>query len=201
MAYYKYGQEEIEYLKGKDPALGRLIDQLGIIKRPINRDVFFSLISSIISQQISTKAAETVEERLRKLTGEFTGQNISKLDVKEIQACGMSMRKAEYIKGIAEASINKEIDFKNLKNLPDKEVIKELSKLKGVGEWTAQMLLIHSLERQDVVAYKDLGIRRGMISLYKLDELTKEEFQKHRENYSPYGTIASFYLWELSRQI
>lgn len=74
----------------------------------------------------------------------------------------------------------------------------KLSKLKGVGEWTAEMPLIHSLERPDILSYKDLGIRRGLIKLYSLEELSKEEFETYRKRYSPYNTVASLYLWKIS---
>src|SRR5690606_32156269 len=113
--------------------------------------------------------------------------------------CGMSLRKAGYIKGSAKAAVDKTIDFDNLVNLSDEEVIKELIKLKGVGEWTAQMLLIHSLERPDVVSFKDLAIRRGMMKLYNLSTLSLEEFYEYKKKYSPYGTVASLYLWHISK--
>lgn len=198
MNYYKYGKKEMDYLKEKDPALGREIDKIGIIKRPVNPDVFSSLISSIISQQISTKSALTVKGRLIDLIGEINPENIGEMDIEDIQKCGMSMRKASYIKGIGEAALSKAIDFHNLNKLSDEEVIKELISLKGVGEWTAEMLLIHSLERQDILSFKDLGIRRGIMRLYDLEDLSKEEFEIYRNKFSPYGTVASLYLWEIS---
>ena len=100
----------------------------------------------------------------------------------------MSMRKAGYIKGIADAAISKEIDFDKLDNLSDEEVIKELTSLKGVGEWTAEMLLIHSLERPNILSFKDLG----------LADISKKEFEVYRRRYSPHCTVASLYLWEIS---
>lgn len=196
--YFQYSNKETDYLKKRDPILGATIDRIGLVKREINTDIFSSLISSIISQQISTKSAITVENRLKELIGDFTAENILAADVDSIQKCGMSMRKASYIKGIGEAAISNEVDFPNLHNLPDEEVIKELTSLKGVGEWTAEMLLIHSLERPDILSFKDLGIRRGLMRLYGLDEISKEDFEIYRERYSPYGTVTSLYLWEIS---
>src|SRR5699024_9767935 len=105
----------------------------------------------------------------------------------------------EYIKGIAESTVNKVIDFKNLKKLSDGEVIKELTQLKGIGEWTAEMLLIHSLNRPNVISYDDLAIRRGMKRLYQMEELPKKTFNHYKENYHPYATTASLYLWEMSK--
>ncbi|HZK57195.1 MAG TPA: DNA-3-methyladenine glycosylase 2 family protein, partial [Clostridia bacterium] len=190
---------EIEYLKKRDIILGDAIDKIGMIKRKTEPDIFYSLVSSIISQQISTKAAVTVKTRLMNLIGEINPENINATSANDIQKCGMSLRKAGYIRGIAEAAVTRTIDFCNLYRLSDKEVIEELTKLKGVGRWTAEMLLIHSLERPNILSYKDLGIRRGIIRLYELEELSIEEFETYRRRYSPYSTVASLYLWEISR--
>ena len=198
MKYFKYGNKEMDYLKERDPILGAAIDRIGFVKREVNPDIFSALISSIISQQISTKAAITVKNRLLELVGEIKPENIIKLDLEEIQKCGMSMRKADYINSIAEAVISKAVDLNNLNKLSDEEVIKELTKLKGVGEWTAEMLLIHSLQRPNVLSFKDLGIRRGLMRLYSLDHISKDEFEVYRNRYSPYNTVASIYLWKIS---
>lgn len=198
MKYYKYGKDELDYLKEIDPILGEVIDRIGFVKREVNPDIFESLISSIISQQISTKAALTVKKRLMDLVGEITPENIINLDIESIQQCGMSMRKADYIKSATESVVNKEIDLYKLDKLTDEEIVKELIKLKGIGEWTAEMMLIHSLQRPNILSYKDLAIKRGIIRLYSLDDLSKEEFEVYRKRYSPYNTVASIYLWKIS---
>lgn len=198
MEFFEYGQKEIEYLKNKDKKLGEAIDKIGMIKREINQEPFTALVSSIISQQISKKAAETVWNRLCNLPGNITEESIAQMSLSEIQGCGMTVRKAEYIKEIANAAITGEVNFKILHTLTDDEIIKKLSSLKGVGIWTAEMLLIFSLSRPDVVSYGDLAIRRGMMRLYDLKELPKEKFYMYRKRYSPYGSVASLYLWELS---
>lgn len=201
MSHFKYTKKEIEYLKGQDPTLGVEIDKIGMIEREIDPNIFSSLISSVISQQISTKAALTVKDRLIELIGSITPQNLDQAELESIQKCGMSLRKAGYIKGIADAAISQTVDFENLHNLGDKEVIEELVMLKGVGEWTAEMLLIHSLQRPNILSYKDLGIRRGIIKLYGLNDISEKEFQQYRERYSPYCTVASIYLWEISSNV
>ncbi len=200
MKYFKYTNKEIEYLKKKDKKLGKEIDRIGMVKREVEPDIFSALISSIISQQISTKAAITVKNRFIELIGEIIPKNINKVELESIQKCGMSLRKASYIRGIAEVAINKTVDFENLHSMTDDEVIKELTSLKGVGEWTAEMLLIHSLQRPNILSYKDLGIRKGIMKLYKLTELSKKEFQIYRSRYSPYCSVASLYLWEISSE-
>lgn len=198
--FFEYGQKEIDYLKLKDKKLGAAIDQIGLIRREVIPDPFTALISSVVSQQISNKAADTVWDRLVNLLGEITPERIIQAELLAIKQCGMSVRKAEYILGIAEAAATGTVDFKTLSTLSDEEIIKKLSSLRGVGVWTAEMLLIFSLQRPDVVSYKDLAICRGMMNLYGLKEVPKEKFERYRKRYSPYGSVASLYLWALSVQ-
>lgn len=199
MSIFEYGQKEIDYLKRKDKKLGAAIDKIGIIQREITPDSFTALVSSVVSQQISKKGAETVWNRLCMLLGEsISPESIAQVGLSEIQACGMSARKAGYIKGIADAALLGTVDFKKLHTLSDEEIISKLSSLHGVGVWTAEMLLIFSLSRPDIVSYKDLAICRGMMNLYGLKELPKEKFERYRKRYSPYGSVASLYLWAIS---
>jgi 3-methyladenine DNA glycosylase/8-oxoguanine DNA glycosylase len=200
MQFFPYGEKEIQYLKKKDKKLGAAIHRTGMIKRRIKPDPFSALVSSVVSQQISNKAADTVWNRLSGLLGNITPGNIARVDLSQIQVCGMSRRKAGYIKGIAEAALSGQVDFNTLDALPDEEIIKKLSSLHGVGVWTAEMLLIFSLCRPDVVSYRDLAICRGMMNLYSLKNLTREKFESYRKRYSPYGSVASLYLWEISAQ-
>jgi len=198
MPIFEYGQKEIDYLKRKDKKLGVAIDKIGMIQREITPDPFTALVSSVVSQQISKKAAETVWNRLYTLLGNITPESITQIDLSKIQGCGMSERKAGYIKGIADAAITGIVDVNILHTLTDEEIIKKMSSLRGVGVWTAEMLLIFSLSRSDVVSYNDLAICRGMMNLYGLKELPKEKFERYRKRYSPYGSVASLYLWALS---
>lgn len=198
MSCFKYGQAEITFLKKKDKKLGLAIDRIGMIKREIIPDKFTALVTCILGQQISNKAAETVWNRLCGLLKEITPQTIANANIESIQKCGMSLRKASYIKGIGEAVISGELDFSEFDNMSDDQIIKKLILLHGVGVWTAEMLLIFSMERTNVVSWDDLAIRRGMMNLYGLKELTKPQFEKYKKRYSPFGTVASMYLWALS---
>lgn len=198
MYFFEYGQREILYLKNKDKTLGAAIDKLGMIKRKITPNPFTTLVFNVVSQQISNKAAETVCNRLYKLLSNITPESITQADLFEIQGCGMTMKKAGYIKGIAAAAISSEVDFNTLHTLTDGEIIAKLTSLQGVGVWTSEMVLIFSLCRPDVVSYNDLAIRRGMMNLYGLKELSKEKFARYRKRYSPYGSVASLYLWTLA---
>ncbi len=198
MQIFEYGQKEIDYLKRRDKKLGIAIDKIGMIEREITPDPFTALVSSVVSQQISSKAAETVWNRLYTQLGAISPERIIQADLSEIQSCGMSLRKAGYIKGIGEAAISGTVDFYTLHTLSDEEIITKVSALHGVGVWTVEMLLIFSFCRPDVVSYKDLAICRGMMNLYGIKELSKEKFERYRKRYSPFGTVASLYLWALS---
>lgn len=199
MTFLQYGEVEIEYLKRKDKKLGIAIDNIGLIQREVTPNVFSALIQSVLSQQISTKAAQTVCQRMNTLLHhEITPQSIRMAGLDAIKACGMSQRKAGYIIGIAEAALTGVVDFDGLHTLTDEEIIKKLTTLNGVGIWTAEMLLIFSLCRPNIVSYGDLAIRRGIMNLYGLKECPKEIFEKYRKRYSPYGSVASLYLWALS---
>ena len=194
---FLYGETELLYLRKKDKKLGMAIDRIGMIKRQVNPDVFSSLVESIISQQISSKAAATVCKKLNGLS-QMLPEKLYALDQNEIQACGMTMRKAGYIKGLATHYVEKTIDFDSLELMSDGEIIEILTKIDGIGVWTVEMLLIFSLQRPDVVSYGDLAIRRGMMNLYGHKEIKKERFLRYAKRYSPYGSVASLYLWESS---
>lgn len=197
---FQFGQKEINYLKKVDKKLGEAIEQIGVIKREVIPDPFTALIFSVVSQQVSKKGAETVWNRLSSLLGDIKPDRIDDMSVSDIQSCGMTTRKAEYIKGIANAAISGEVNFNELHTLTDEQIIKKLSALNGIGVWTAEMLLIFSLCRPNIVSYGDLAIRKGMMNLYGLDHLPKEVFNQYKAIYSPYGSVASLYLWELSRR-
>lgn len=198
MDIFQYGQTELDYLKKKDKKLGRAIERIGMIERKVIPDLFTALIHSVVGQQISSKAAAAVWNRLLGNCGGITPQVIASLTAEEIQKCGMTMRKANYIKNIGEAVLRGELKISEFPGLTDDEIIKRLSSLHGIGVWTAEMLLIFSLERPDVVSWGDLAIRRGMMNLYGLKTLDKTKFDRYRKRYSPYGSVASLYLWELS---
>ena len=160
-------------------------------------DLFYALAHSIVSQQLAVRAAEAVFSRVSALPGGLTPQNILAADPETLRGCGLSARKVEYLRGIAQAALDGKFDEKELAKKSDAELIETLVTLKGVGVWTAEMLLIFSLCRRDVLSYRDLGIRRGVMRLYGVPEPTGAEFEYYRRRYSPYGTLASLYLWRI----
>ena len=199
MEYFKYGDLEKEYLSKVNPVMKGLIEKHGHIERKVNKDHFSALVSSIIGQQISTKASLTVEKRLFDKSGGLSVESLVEMSEHDIQQCGLSFRKAGYIKGIAQAAKDGSIDFYRLRELENQEIIKSLVSLKGVGKWTAEMMLIFSFERMDVINFEDLGIRRGLERAYGIEKVKKEHHEYFKELFSPYATVASFYLWEESQ--
>lgn len=198
MAIFEYDQSSIDYLQKKDKKLGAAIERIGRVERQVIPDLFTALVHSIVGQQISKQAAATVWNRVQEYFGEITPARVAVASSEEIQQLGMSLRKATYIKGVAEAALEGSLDLDRLNSLPDGEIIERLSSLHGVGVWTAEMMLIFSMQRPDVVSWGDHAIRKGMMNLYGLTELTRGQFDKHRKRYSPYGTVASLYLWEIA---
>jgi 3-methyladenine DNA glycosylase/8-oxoguanine DNA glycosylase len=198
MSTFKYGELEKDFISKADVTMARLVDRIGHIERAVEPDLFSALVSSIISQQISTKAADTVKERLDKLTGGVSSESLAGMTAEDIKSCGMSLRKAAYIHGVASSAVSGDIDFNSLHKMDDKDVIMTLSSLRGVGVWTAEMMLIFSLQRPDVMSYLDLGIRRGIMRAYGLKELSRSDFEVYRKRFSPYGSIASLYFWRLA---
>ena len=195
---FRYGAKELDYLRKKDKKLAAAIDRIGLLERAIIPDLFTALIRNIVAQQISKEAMVTIWGRMKERFGDITPTRFGSLSAGEIQSCGMSMRKAEYICGVSQAAMQGDLDLAALGDLSDEEVIERLSSLRGVGRWTAEMLLIFSMERPDVLSHGDLAIRRGIMTLYGHKTLDKERFERYKKRYSPYGSTASLYLWEIS---
>lgn len=195
--YFNYGQEELDYLKSKDKKLAEVIDKIGHIERAIIPDLFSALVNSIIGQQISNKAHLTIWKRAQEALVEITPKNVLARSDNELQSLGLSFRKVTYIQNIAHAVQSKELDLVKLRTLSDEEVCNELSKLKGVGKWTAEMIMIFSMQRTDILSYGDLAVVKGMRMLYHHRDISEEKFRKYHRRYSPYASIASFYFWAI----
>lgn len=196
--YFEYGNEEMYYLKSVDEKLGNVIEVMGKVERRVIPDLFEALIYAIVGQQISAKATNTVWDRMQQGFSEITPNVIALSEFSKIQQFGLSTRKASYIKSVGEAVMEGLINLEELKELSDEEVIKRLSSLKGVGVWTAEMLLLNSMERKNILSWGDVAIRRGMMKLYGIEDITREQFEKYKKLYTPYGSVASIYLWKLS---
>lgn len=190
----------LAWLAAKDQKLGAFIEATGPLGRRIYPDPFTGLCRAIIGQQISGKALNSIWARYRAAFAPLTPEQILSQPLEALRACGISQRKAEYLRGIAAAFASGAISANALAQMDDESLIEALGALRGVGRWTAEMLLIFTFQRQNVLSFADLGIRTGMCQLYGYDSLDRERFLAHRENYAPYGTIAAFYLWEAAAQ-
>ena len=189
----------INQLSSIDPILKHLFNGFDIPKLKIEKNYFWSLCRSIIYQQISGKAAKTISDRFLALFR--SGINIQPrevldIDINSLYSIGLSRQKASYMKNIAEAFGNKLINDENFLMMNDGEILKQLTMIKGVGKWTAEMFLIFTLRRSDVFPVTDLGVQKGFQIVYDLDELsTIEQMNEKAEKWKPYRTIVTLYLW------
>ena len=197
MRILEFSEAEKKTLCRQAPEFMPLVRSCDLPPLECPEDLFYALAESIIAQQLAVRAAEVIAGRVKKLLGEVTAERVLAAEEAALRACGLSGRKTEYLRGIAEAKLSGRVDFEALAEKPDAEVIAELTGLKGVGVWTAEMLLIFALGRKDVLSVRDLGIRRGIMLLNGKESLSAEELEACRRRYSPCGTLASLYLWRL----
>jgi len=190
----------LEHLKSTDPVLNNLIDQVGeCTLSPRKNEPFDVLASSIISQQLSEKAATSIKNRLLNKIGRerpLLSEYFVDLNIEDIRACGISNAKAKYILLLAEQCLNGSFDVSQFDGKDNKSIIDELIKIKGVGLWTAEMFLIFCLGKQDVFSINDAGLKRAIKGLYGTKYIESEKtILKLTKNWKPYRSIASWYLW------
>lgn len=195
---FAYGETELAWLRKKDKRLGEVIDRIGHVDRAVDPNLFSAVIHHIIGQQISMKAQATIWQRMQDALGAVSAETILAAGVPELQSLGMTFRKAEYITDFAKKVHTGEFDLISIVEKPDEEVILELSALKGIGVWTAEMLLLFCLQRPNVFSYGDLAILRGMRMVYRHKEIDRARFERYRKRFSPYCSIASLYFWAVS---
>ena len=196
--YFQYTTKETDYLSQKDKRLGEAIQKVGPIQREVDTDLFSAVVHHIIGQQISTKAQATIWQRMREALGSVDADHILAAGVPQLQKLGMTFRKAEYITDFAQKVQNGKFDLEEIWQKPDEEVIRELSSLKGIGVWTAEMILLFCMQRPDVFSYDDLAIQRGLRMLYHHRKIDRKLFAKYRRRFSPYCSVASLYLWAIA---
>ncbi len=185
-------------LKKADPVIGRLIDTVGPYRIRYLEPDFEALVKAIVYQQLSGKVASTIFTRLAALSsdGRLTAEAVLDISEGTLRSAGLSRQKIDYIRNLARLVQSGEIDFRLLRRLPDGEVIRNLTTVKGVGLWTVHMFLIFALRRLDVVPSGDLGIRAAVKKAYGMAELpSPKEVEALAERWRPYATIASWYLW------
>ncbi len=183
-----------------DKLLRPVIQKIGPIKLQRSDNVYLRLIESIISQQLSVKAADTIFARLLKLYGglEPTPEQLLATSADDLRGVGLSRPKASYLHNVARFHLEEGMDIDILERLTDDEVVEYLTRIKGVGRWTVEMLLMSVLAREDVFAIDDIGIQNAMVRIYGLNRKHKR-FRKKMllisESWRPYRTYACYYLW------
>lgn len=189
-------------LLSKDEKLIPLLENLVPYQLEINQNICLQLCKSIMSQQLSTKVAQTIYNRFITLFEgvEPTPEQIANAVPTELRSIGLSNAKVSYVQNVAKYFIEKKATDVLIHNMTNDEVIEFLLPIKGVGRWTIEMLLMFTLGREDVFAVDDLGIQQSMIKLYNLDTTNKKQLRedmiKIAEKWSPYRTFACFYLWK-----
>ena len=196
--YFEYGESEISYLRKKDKRLCEVIDRVGHIDRVVDMDLFSSVVHHIVGQQISTKAQATIWKRMQDALGEVNAETILAAGVPKLQSLGMSFRKAEYITDFAEKVHTGAFDLDAVEHMSDEDAIRELSSLKGIGVWTAEMILLFCMQRPDIFSYDDLAIKRGLQRIYHHKKIDRKLFERYRKRFSPYCSVASLYLWAVA---
>jgi DNA-3-methyladenine glycosylase II len=190
----------LEFLKQSDTVMSQLIAQHAAPawREQHHIDLFTDVVESIVSQQLSVKVADVITARLYNLLPDksIAPAAILSLDVEAMRACGLSYAKIKYMKSAAEAAETGSVDFDNLPHKTDQEVIAELITIHGVGKWTAEMLLIFSLQRPDVFSVGDLGLRTAVARLYGVDRANRAAIETIAARWSPYRSLASRYLWK-----
>lgn len=195
---FQYTEEQLQALKEKDTELGKLITKLGRIERELNPDLFSAVIVAILQQQISMKVAMQCWDRLIELLHEVTPDTVYACPIMQLKATGITTRKAAYIHRLAQSILEGDLDMEALRDMSNEQVIAKLSELPGIGQWTAEMLLIFTLNRLNVLSYSDKGIQKGLRMLYHHRKISPELFKKYEKRLDPYQSIASLYLWKLA---
>lgn len=191
----------VQHLSNNDPRLAPVIAAHGVPTLKAHGNYYQELVESIISQQLSVKAAATIAKRFVALYGETfpAPEQILETSIDDLRAAGLSRPKAGYIKDLAQHVIDNTVTFDTLDQLSNDDIVKELTAVKGIGEWTVHMFLIFCMGRTDVLAYGDLGVRNGIKKLYGFDHVPdKDEVITIAETYNwhPYESIACWYIWK-----
>ena len=188
----------LRHLKNSDPIMKKVIGDVGPFSLKLESDRFSMLVRSILSQQLSTQAAKTIRGRLENITaGSFSAMALGQLEVDELRGAGVSRRKAECILALSEAAETGNLKLEHLGRYSNDKVIKKLTKLKGIGRWTAQMFLIFSLGRLDVFPDDDAGLKSAIALLYGFDQTpSQEKCLEISKCWRPYASVGTWYCWQ-----
>jgi 3-methyladenine DNA glycosylase/8-oxoguanine DNA glycosylase len=190
-------RKAVNHLKKSDPVLRAIIERVGPCRMEFGVAEFASLAESIVYQQLNGKAAAAIFERFATLSGDpLTPEGILKLSDQQLRSVGLSKQKSAYLKDLAAKTSARLLDFAQLPKLSDEEVIKHLTQVKGIGDWTAHMFLIFALRRPNVLPTGDYGVQMAMKKHYKKRKLPKpEDMEKIAKRWAPYRSVACWYMW------
>ena len=191
-----YWEEAKAELMKRDRILRKLIPKFGDMQLVGRGEPFVTLARSIVGQQISVKAAQSVWERLLEACPKMTPSAVQKLGLEKLAACGLSKRKAEYITDLALHFRDGSVHEKDWSSMDDEAVIAELIQIRGIGRWTAEMFLIFNLLRPNVLPLDDLGLLRGIsINYFSGEPVSRSDAREVAANWEPWRTVATWYLW------
>lgn len=194
---YNLNNKKVRFLINSDEKLGKLIKYIKSCHLLIEEDDFKCITKYIIGQQISDKMRESIWIKMNEKYKNITPEKMNNINEIELRNLGICKQKVMYIKNLSLAVLNNQINFKKLKNLTNQEIINELTKIKGIGSWTAEMYLIFSLGRENVLSKGDLTIKRIIKWMYNLDTLpSSKDLETYFSNWLQYSTIVSAYFWE-----
>ena len=196
--YFRYGEQETAYLKSKDKKLAAVIETVGHVNRVCYDGLFEAVVNSIIGQQISTKAHESIWRKIKLEQGRLDAPKLLSLGREKLQSYGTTWRKVDYILDFARKVDTGAFDLNAVHGMDDGEAIAALSSLKGIGVWTAEMILLFCLQRPNIFSYGDLAILRGVRMVYRHKELPRERFERYRRRFTPYCSVASLYFWAVA---
>jgi len=191
-------KKAVKFLK-KDPKFAKIIMQVGDYNVKITKNRYQSLVEAIISQQLSGSAANSIIKKFRNLyKSKFPKpRDVIKTSDSKLRTTGLSKMKIVYIKELSKKIESKELNMRKISTQSDEQVIEVLTDVKGIGRWTAEMFLIFSLGRLDILPVGDLGLKKGIQSMYSLKELPeKEQIEQLAESWKPYRTVATWYIWK-----
>ncbi|ACB52358.1 putative DNA-3-methyladenine glycosylase II [Crocosphaera subtropica ATCC 51142] len=192
----KYWHEAKEYLTLKDPILAELIASYPSETMLNYYNPFLTLMKAIIGQQISVAAAHSISRKVENLLGSISINNYLEIDELSLRQCGLSRQKILYIRNVAQAFEEGILTPQSWETMSDQEITKQLTSIKGIGSWTAQMFLIFHLHRKDIFPMADLGLINAIQRHYgNTNLLTKEQIKELSQPWKPYRTVATWYLW------
>ena len=185
----------------RDKKMRVLINEFGRPDYNLKHDYFQSLLRSIVFQQLSGKAAQTIYKRFVNLipkNSNLCPNEVLKLDKDEMRKAGLSFQKINYVNNLSDYFENNSFQKKDVERMTDEEISKELIQIKGIGQWTIDMFLMFTLNRPDILPYKDLGIQKGIMKILNMkNHPTKKEMENCSSKWRPYRTIACWYLWRM----